>query len=217
MPSKVSEKSLELNVGAELLGIVRGSWGFPKTYLQGLTQKKESQQGVDFFARLGPGTRILAFQFKAPKGPADRLPYRFTLVSEQHRLLHDLAILAPDSVFYVFPFYVTPAKLQAECPTLIQDTWFLPIDQMPTISVFGTHKTKTIACTRGAAVVNPEYQLRRFIPEQSAKPTGIPASQFSTWYRDFRNTRETVDRGTRRSPWLMRGLRIAIVDAATTA
>ena len=45
---KVSEKSLELNVGAELLAMMRGPWGMPKAYLRGLTQREEKQQGVDF-------------------------------------------------------------------------------------------------------------------------------------------------------------------------
>jgi hypothetical protein len=65
---KVSEKSLELNVGAELLAMMRGPWGMPKAYLRGLTQREEKQQGVDFFVQLGPNARIFAFQFKAPKG-----------------------------------------------------------------------------------------------------------------------------------------------------
>jgi hypothetical protein len=81
---KVSEKSLELNVGAELLNLLRGPWGMPKAYLRGLTQREERQQGVDFFAQLNPATRIFAFQFKAPKGRYDGTPYRYTLVREQH-------------------------------------------------------------------------------------------------------------------------------------
>jgi hypothetical protein len=48
---KVSEKSLELNLGAEVLGLLRGAWGMPKAYLRRLTQREEKQQGVDFFGR----------------------------------------------------------------------------------------------------------------------------------------------------------------------
>jgi hypothetical protein len=66
---KVSEKSLELNVGAELLGLLRGSWGMPKAYLRGFTQLEEKQEGVDFFVQLNPATRMFAFQFKAPGAP----------------------------------------------------------------------------------------------------------------------------------------------------
>ena len=78
--SKVSEKSLELNVGAELLNVMRRRWRMPKTYLRGLTQAEEHDEGVDFFVMLPRSTRIFAFQFKAPKGQGgDITPYRFTI------------------------------------------------------------------------------------------------------------------------------------------
>jgi hypothetical protein len=148
---KVSEKSLELNVGSELLGMIRGSWGMPKAYLRGLTQREEKQEGVDFFMQLSPTARIFAFQFKAPKGRKEGTPYRYTLVSEQHELLHALAVTSPGSVYYVLPFYVTHTKLRRDVPNLIQDTWLLPISPMRTSDVFGGQKTKTIRCQSGAA------------------------------------------------------------------
>src|SRR5438034_6379415 len=133
---KISEKSLELNVGAELLNLLRGPWGMPKAYLRGLTQHEERQQGVDFFAQLSPETRIFAFQFKAPKGRYDGVPYRYTLVRDQHDLLHMLAQGFPNAVYYVLPFYATHQKLQHDVPNLIKDTWFLPIAPMTTAQVF---------------------------------------------------------------------------------
>lgn len=96
---KVSEKSLELNVGAELLDLMRNSWGMPKAYLRGLTQREEDQEGVDFYAELNPAARLFAFQFKAPKARSESTPYRYTLKREQHRMLGLLAGLAPKSVF----------------------------------------------------------------------------------------------------------------------
>ena len=69
MPKKVSEKSLELNIGSELLDLIRWRWRMPKAYLRGLTQQaEERREGVDFFTEMSPATRIFAFQFKAPKG-----------------------------------------------------------------------------------------------------------------------------------------------------
>ena len=104
MPKKLSEKSLELNVGAELLDVLRWRWGMRKTYLRGLTQREEHQEGVDFFAELPLSTRIFAFQFKAPKGQwGDRMPYRFTIQRHQHDRLSALASGWPDGVFYVLP------------------------------------------------------------------------------------------------------------------
>lgn len=119
---KISEKSLELNVGAELLNLMRGPWSMPKAYLRGLTQREERQQGVDFFVQLSSTARIFAFQFKAPKGSHDGTPYRYTLVREQHDILHALAQGFPNAVFYVLPFYAAHQKLQRDVPNLIQDT-----------------------------------------------------------------------------------------------
>jgi len=97
---KVSEKSLELNVGAELLGLLRNGWGMSKAYLRGLTQRQESQEGADFFVQLDPVTRLFGFQFKAPRGLADARPYQYTLMRDQHDLLFQLGQLSPGSVFY---------------------------------------------------------------------------------------------------------------------
>ncbi|MGQ0432604.1 MAG: hypothetical protein ACT452_09400 [Microthrixaceae bacterium] len=157
---KISEKSLELNVGAELLALLRNVWGMPKAYLRGLTQQEEKQEGVDFFVQLDPDTRIFAFLFKAPKGAVDGPPFRYTLRRVQHDLLFDLAQFVPGSVFYVFPYYVTAAKLHRDVPDLIKDTWVLELEQMPTAAVFGDAATKTIRCDGGVAKVNPEYTMR---------------------------------------------------------
>ena len=209
---KVSEKSLELNVGAELLFILRNDWGMPKAYLRGLTQLEESQKGVDFFAQLSPETRLFAFQFKAPKGKSDTHPYRYTLKREQHDLLYDLAQNTPRSVFYVLPFYVTEPKLRQDVPILLQDTWFLKLDQMDTGTVFGTKRTTTIQCRPGSASVNPEYELERFVESEilPREERGIPAEVFAMWYHRYRE-RELTDH-KRRNPWLVRGLRVVVVS-----
>ena len=127
---KVSEKSLELNVGAELLMLMRGPWGMPRAYLRGLTQREESQEGVDFFLQLPPGTRIFAFQFKAPKGRREGEPYRFTIQRRQHETLSQLAAGSAGNVFYVLPYFVLAVKLQRYVPCLLRDTWFLPVGSM---------------------------------------------------------------------------------------
>ena len=134
---KVSEKSLELNVGAEMLALLRERWRMPKAYLRGLTQREESQEGVDFFAQLTPQTRIFAFQFKAPKGRCEGEPYRFTIQRRQHEMLSALAGGSTGNVFYVLPFYVTPAKLQDDVPNLLADTWLLPVASVRGTGVFG--------------------------------------------------------------------------------
>jgi hypothetical protein len=208
---KVSEKSLELNVGAELLALLRNNWGMPKAYLRGLTQREEKQEGVDFFLQLDPATRVLAFQFKAPKGTTDTPPYRYTLRRQQHDSLFQLALSSPWSVFYVFPYYVTAAKLHQDVPDLVKDTWLLSLDEMPTAAVFGVAATKTIRCETGLATVNPTYEMghtRDLLP-----PHGVPARAFASWYSRFREVAGRFADQPRhgRDPWLARGLRVAIV------
>ena len=210
---KVSEKSLELNVGAELLFTLRNDRGLPNAYLRGLTQREESQEGVEFFAQLDPAARVFAFQFKAPKGKSDTLPYRYTLMRKQHDLLYNLAQNAPQSVFYVLPFYVTEPKLRQDVPVLLQDTWLLRIDQMDTASVFGTTQKKTIRCIPGLSSVNPEYKTELFVENQvSLNHEGrtVPVELFAESYRRYWK-RESTDRKWR-NPWLARGLRIVVVS-----
>lgn len=206
---KVSEKSLELNVGAELLDLMRNSWGMPKAYLRGLTQAEENQEGVDFFAELDPNARIFAFQFKAPHGKTDLEPYKYTLVRYQHDPLFQLSQQSPRGVFYVFPYYVTVTKLQKDVPTLMLDTWFLNVGQMPSSQLFGSSQSRTIRCKSGKAVVNPEYKLERPHDVSFNREDAVPAWRFVEWYGSFREVRSRLER--RRNPWLARGLRVAVV------
>jgi hypothetical protein len=206
---KVSEKSLELNVGAELLDLMRNSWGMPKAYLRGLTQAEENQEGVDCFAELGPNARIFAFQFKAPHGKTDLEPYKYTLVRYQHDPLFQLSQQSPRGVFYVFPYYATVTKLQKDVPTLMLDTWFLNVAQMPTSQLFGSFQSRTIRCMSGNAVVNPEYKLERLHDVSFNREDAVPARRFVEWYGSFREVRSRLER--RRNPWLARGLRVAVV------
>jgi hypothetical protein len=225
---KVSEKSLELNLAAELLASLRKRPGMRKAYLRGLTQEEENQEGVDFFVQLNPANRLFAFQFKAPRGKTDSTPYRYTLLRYQHEPLVDLAT-SPGNVFYVFPFYVTTTKLQRDVPKLANDTWMLDVNAMPTASVFGSgYKSRTIKCTSGKAEINFEYKLQRLSEVSGIESQGVPAQTFAQWYernlvfRDrFREERGRPKRTTRadelheklrrRNPWQVRGLRVVIV------
>ena len=210
---KVSEKSLELNISAELLALLRGPWRMPKAYLRGLTQREESQEGVDVFAQLSRSTRIFAFQFKAPRGRREGEPYRFTIQRRQHENLSRLVGHSIGDVFYVLPYYVRPAKLQCDVPNLLSDTWFLPVGSMRGTDPFGTNATRTVRCEQGVASINPDYELRR--AEALEPGDGIPAGRFAEWYSDLHGkSDELTSVGRRKDPWLVRGLRVAIVPPA---
>lgn len=206
--SKVSEKSLELNVGAELLWLMRSTWGMPKVYLRGLTQAEEHAQGPDFFAELSPDAKLLAFQFKAPKGHFEASPYRFTLVREQHSLLHKLARDWPDSVYYVFPFFSTPAKLHQYVPSLLNDTWLLRVADMEPDVVFAGQRTKVIHCSPGLATINPQYRLENPSMIPLGRVSGVPARAFALWYQLEIGQPPSA---SRRNPWRVRGLRVAVI------
>ena len=207
---KVSEKSLELNIGAELLTLLRSGWGLQKAYLRGLTQEEENREGVDFFVQLDPATRLFAFQFKAPKGKYESTPYRYTLARDQHELLFDLAGTTPGSVYYVFPFYVTPVKLQKDVPQLLGDTWVLSLDEMPPSSIFASYQSRTIRCEAETASINPQYKLQKLSQVFRLPSRGIPVQAFASWYgRHFQQGSRSA--AIRRNPWMVRGLRIAIV------
>ena len=175
-----------------------------------LTQREESQEGVDFFAQLSRRTRIFAFQFKAPKGRQEGEPYRFTIQRQQHENLSRLVGRSIGGVFYVLPYYVQPAKLQRHVPNLLSDTWFLPVASMRGTDPFDTHATRTVRCEQRVASINPDYELRR--AETLDPDDGIPAGWFAEWYADLhRKSDELTSIGQRKDPWLVRGLRVAIV------
>jgi hypothetical protein len=211
----ISEKSLELNVGAELLQVIRDEWGYPKAYLRGLTQREERQEGVDFSVQLDPETRLLAFQFKAPRGPLEGPPYRYTLRKVQHSALYDLAQLARGSVFYVFPYFVTLAKLQAVVPNLSQDTWLLDVALVPPADLFSGFQTRTVRCQGDRAEINPAYALMKLGAQSPVQQRGIALRDFTQWYHHFQDNRGLLEQ--RQDPWLARGLRIVIIPPGNEA
>lgn len=207
---EVSEKTLELNVGAEILDQLRNGLGMSKAYLRGLTQGEEKKEGSDFILRLGAQARFFAFQFKAPKGNLEGNSYRFTIQREQHDALFALSQLESNSVFYVFPRYVTLNKLRQDLPNLMNDTWLLGVDQMTPPAVFGTAATKTVRCEGKQAIINPEYGMHR-LEDVTLRTAivrgGVRTPEFVLWYSQFRASPVAA----RRNPWQSRGLRIAVV------
>ena len=106
---------------------------------------------------------------------------------------------------------VSPVKLQGDVPNLLADTWFLEVGCMNGTSLFGTHRTKTVRCEDGMASINPEYKLRRALEVDPGD--GIPVRQFAEWFADLHEKNEdAIGRRGRKDPWLVRGLRIAIVQ-----
>ena len=128
----MSEKSLELNVCAELLQYVRLWPGCSRALWFGLTQAQERQEGIDARIRnAGPGVSIM-LQFKAPwvTSRVDSL-YKFSVNEQQHEAMEDLAGNNPNAVYYVFPLFSTWSKADQRAPNLASDTWLVPASSIP--------------------------------------------------------------------------------------
>jgi len=212
--SKVSEKTLELNIGAEILQIVRMRHGCSKASLRGLTQAEEYAHGADFYAEMPDETRVYAFQFKAPKKGPEMEPYLFTIRSDQHAALYGAASGNRGSVFYCFPYYVGTAKLVRDLPTLQRDTWLLDVASVP-LTVFGPYKSKTVKYQGGVAQVNPEYKLMSLEEFKNARNVAEPllgeGLTLKALQDMFNMLLKRSDEKKRLSSWLTRELRAVFV------
>ena len=155
---EVSEKSLELNVCAELLELIRSRSGCGGALWFGLTQAQERKEGIDARIRkAGPGVSIM-LQFKAPwaTSPGNG-PYRFSVNEQQHEAMEDLAGKNPDAVHYVFPLFSTWEKADQYAPELTRDTWAVPVSSVPLAKLTasstpstGRHRVDVIRNNSGA-------------------------------------------------------------------
>jgi len=130
----VSEKTLELNVVAELLEYFRIFYS-PKIFFRGLTLREEGVMGYDNSISLG-SAEFTFFQFKAPKR---RNPTTFYInnnkKNDQHNILYNLAYQAgPGVVFYAFPVFFSDFDMFAFSPQLLRNTYFMDISPIGLLS-----------------------------------------------------------------------------------
>ena len=131
MKKQVSEKSLELNICAELIRCIRSRRGCEKAVWLGMTQQQERKSGLDEMVSNARGFSLM-LQFKAPE--ADSKPeclYKFKINMDQHTALMRLARVFPKSVYYVLPLYSKWAKVTRLAPMMLADTWLMPVACMP--------------------------------------------------------------------------------------
>ena len=125
----VSEKTLELNIAAAILGLIRSHWpGCQAAFWLGMKQYQEARNGIDELMSNMPRGRHLALQFKAPSSrQLDTEPYEYGLGEDQMARLLRLAMTRPRGVFYVFPHYNSFSRMRADSPDLLQHTYLLPV------------------------------------------------------------------------------------------
>lgn len=130
MAKEVSEKSLELNICAEMLSKIRSWRDCDKALWFGLTQKQERREGLDARIRNADSFSLM-LQFKAPwETSREDYLYKFSINERQHVALEQTALSFPRAVYYVFPLYSTWSKADYHAPDLLQDTWLVPINSI---------------------------------------------------------------------------------------
>lgn len=147
-PLRVSEKTLELNIGAEVLQLIRQFRGCSRAFWIGMKQDQEARLGIDELIHNLPAGMHFALQFKAPRSkPPNTIPYRFTINDRQNDNLLRLAIARPEAVHYIFPHYNTFTGMRSHSPTLLRDTWLLKVHHLRGLPIstnrLGTHKVET--------------------------------------------------------------------------
>lgn len=147
-PLRVSEKTLELNICAEVLTEIRSYQGCDKAFWIGMKQQQEARNGLDELISHLPAGLHLALQFKAPRSePRDHIPYRFTINDKQNTNLLRLANRRPEAVLYVFPHYNTFTRMRSNSPHLLTDTYVLKVDDLRWLPLstnkLGTHYVET--------------------------------------------------------------------------
>jgi len=147
-PLIVSEKTLELNICAEILGFIRSLPQCKKAFWIGMKQDQEAKNGIDELISNVPNGMHLALQFKAPLSrPPNQIPYRYTINDKQNSNLLRLARNRPNAVYYIFPHYNTFSQMRSNSPNLLSDTYLLRIYDLqnlsPSVNSLGTHKVIT--------------------------------------------------------------------------
>jgi hypothetical protein len=156
---QVSEKTLELNVTAEILQTVRQWPGFEGVFWIGMKQYQERVLGVDEVMKNLPSGHHLFLQFKSPvPTPPNTEPYRYKLNAQQRERLLLLARRYPGAIWYVFPNYNTLLRVRHDSPTLAMHTYLLPVTSTAHLQPARSH---TARCWEDPAWVDLRSQPSR--------------------------------------------------------
>lgn len=137
MRKVVNEKTLELNVCAELLTLVRRN--SPSAYWYGMSNWQEDELGVDEFIRSSRG-RLTYLQFKSPHRLRQQGLSVFGLNSEQFKNLSKLSRNRPHSTYYALPDLTDLRDLRAASPNLANVTCFVDLEGMKGFTWYAQRK-----------------------------------------------------------------------------
>lgn len=219
MKKIVTEKTLELNICAEIISLIRSLQNCNKSFWIGMTQSQEAFTGMDEYIENMPHGYYLIFQFKSPWiNPRNNLRFNFTINDRQHFHLSILARSFPHSCFYVFPYYKDYGKLAQNSPGLLNDTWFLDINSIlnlpRSLNRAGTHK---VECLNGSAIIHsPSIKCKlsklKEIKGQLEIEKFIPYEKMCDWFRKVLTDKTEINH----YHWLAGGLRLMCISTNST-
>lgn len=118
---RLSEKTLELNICAQMSGLLKHHWNL---FWFGLTQKQEAKAGFDACTKFGG--QLLIFQFKASNHVLRSGKRKFLLPHYQFNALKKISESLARSVFYAFPLVGNTLDVKKN-PDLLSQTWLLDL------------------------------------------------------------------------------------------
>ena len=133
--SRISEKSLEMNVNENIVVAIR-RWGgvFSRAFIYGFTLRGETRHGFDSSINL-PGTAsfLFALQYKKPISKSVNT-YRFLINSDKRKRQHILLLISSilyRNVWYAFPLIIDSSELSRNSPNFLQRTCFVRVEDFP--------------------------------------------------------------------------------------
>jgi len=174
---EISEKTLELNVCAELLPLIRSIPGCSRTFWFGMKQDQEARNGIDELIANVPRAMHIMLQFKSPNAKprgGNRLVY--SLNERQHDNLLRTAQPRPQGVFYVLPHLNTMMGLKAAAPSLLKQTWALPVASLGPLSGSPSGRHRVESAPPNCTVFSEAHEAS-LLPIAAVLATSIAAAQ----------------------------------------
>ncbi|MEM2738933.1 MAG: hypothetical protein QXK93_08115 [Candidatus Bathyarchaeia archaeon] len=179
MSFSLNEKTLELNISAEILRICRRY--DPKAFMFGTTLRQEGSPGYGYdsraLGRIPQFWRTAVFQFKrALQVRNTPLDYEYTFQinnngkCDQHLLLYNMCGGKPLTALYVLPLYVTLNDVRNAAPNLLNNTLFADVADIPPQLIDRTPHTLLVYPRRLKGIIFSERKEIKLIHiEEAAK------------------------------------------------
>ena len=172
----VREKTLELNLSAEVLSSIRVK--FPRAFLLGMTQEREGRNGIDAVIQ-SVHQMIGAIQYKAPFRPRNDGKWRFALQERQLYHLQSLGKRFPGKVAYFLPRVATRDESRDGSPA------FLPITNTLAVGIVSPGRHRVVVDATTTIVFSEERHLdivtgERLLREWAISPSMARARRRTT-------------------------------------